>query len=75
MSDIEILESVITDLNGISVPVNLTEQIGIPLYNANNKLKALYNAVIRQAREDAAEKAKETEETEDKPDETVEQSV
>ena len=46
MTDLEILQNVIETLDAISVPMNQLQQIGFPIYNANNQLKQLYLAVI-----------------------------
>lgn len=87
MTDLEVLRKVIKDLEEINVPVNLTQQISVPLLNASNQLKQLHNAICdaieKQKRE--AEKAEETpaepeepreEIVEEEPEnETVEQSV
>ena len=62
MSDLEILSNVIGRLDSISVPVQYTEQITIPLINANNLLKQLYKAIVDQL------KAKEEPKPESKDD-------
>ena len=51
MSDIEVLKLVIDHLDHIQVPVQYTQQIAIPIDNASNILKQLYDAVIKAAEE------------------------
>ena len=88
MTDLEILKTAIDTLDGISVPVTLTEKIGIPIYNSTSMLKKLYNAIVerlhKQLEEKEAEEAKgDSEETEvefkvvkeDEENENVEQDV
>ena len=57
MSDLEIIRTVINNIDSISVPMSLTEQIAIPLTRSNNLLKQLYNAIIDKMEEE--KKAKE----------------
>lgn len=57
MSDLEIIRTVINNIDSISVPMSLTEQIAIPLTRSNNLLKQLYNAIIDKVEEE--KKAKE----------------
>ena len=84
MTDLEILRKVINDLEGISVPVNLTQQISVPLLNAANQLKQLHNAIcdaIEKQKKESAEAAPDDGgielviEKEEPENETVEQSV
>lgn len=51
MSDIELLQNVISTLDRIPVPAQYTEQIGIPIYNSSNLLKSLYNTVMKKIQE------------------------
>lgn len=63
MSDLEVLSTVINRLDNISVPVQLTEQISLPLINANNLLKQLYAAILEQIpKKDAKQEAASDEE-------------
>ena len=59
MSDLEILKKTIDTLDGISVPVPLTEQIAIPVINARNMIKALYDAIVADLQRKAEEAKKE----------------
>ena len=60
MTDIEMLNNCINELARISVPVVLTEQIGIPVYNVRQDLIRLANSVI----ESTKRKEKESKEVE-----------
>ena len=85
MTDLEIISRSLNDLANIKVPVELTEEIAIPLYNVSNRLKLLYNAIIEnvQKQKEAAANAQVAEEvTKSESDflngevpENVEQSV
>lgn len=55
MSDLEVLSTVINRLDSISVPVQLTEQISLPLINANNMLKQLYKSIVEAIQKKDAE--------------------
>ena len=57
MTDLEVLRTVINQMDNISVPVQLTEQIGIPLYNSSNMLKNLYRSVVARIQEEEKNKA------------------
>ena len=48
MQDIELLQTVIRELDSINVPVCLMQQVGVPLFNANGKLKALLKAIAER---------------------------
>ena len=61
MSDLEVLSNVIGRLDSISVPVQYTEQITIPLINANNMLKQLYKAIVDQLKKKEEEQPEVTE--------------
>ena len=69
MSDIEILKRAIEILDGVSVPVSLTEQIAIPVANASSMIKALYNAVLNGIRQKEEEEKKKAEQA---PEEATE---
>lgn len=84
MTDLEVLRKVINDLEGISVPITLTEQISIPLLNSANQLKQLHNAIcdaIEKQKKESAEEAPDdggielVVEKEEPENETVEQSI
>lgn len=45
MTNLEVLLQVIQDLDRIQVPTGLAESVTIPIYNANSKLKALYQTI------------------------------
>lgn len=64
MSDIEVLKLVIDQLDRIQVPVQYTQQIAVPLDDANKALKQLFNAVIKAAEEKQEGEKKETTEEE-----------
>ena len=64
MSDIEVLKLVIDQLDEISVPIKYKEQIAVPLADANNALKQLFNAVIKAAEEKQEAEKKEPAEEE-----------
>lgn len=53
MTDLDVLFQTIHDIDRISIPVGLMEQIGIPLQNVRNNLVGLYNGIL-----DAVEKEK-----------------
>lgn len=57
MSDTEILKNVILTLDRIDVPISFMEQISIPIYNANAKLKKLYSYISEQAVTNNSEKS------------------
>lgn len=63
MSYIEIIQTCINRLRAIQVPVGLTEQIVIPLYNATSDLQAVVNGIAKEAQKESA-----PEMTEDKED-------
>ena len=46
MTELEVMRRIISELDGISVPVILTQQIAVPLAKANAELKALHNAIV-----------------------------
>ena len=46
MTDLEVMRGIINELDSISVPVGLTEQIAVPLARASGELKALHNAIV-----------------------------
>ena len=50
MTDLELLQKVITDLDNINVPAGLIRQIGIPIMNASGNLKQLYDFVMDNAK-------------------------
>ena len=50
MSDIEVLGNSIAQLDGISVPVALTEQVAIPIAQVSSALKSLHNAIVEAAK-------------------------
>lgn len=54
MSDLELLKRAIDILSGVSIPVSYTEQIAIPVTNARNMIKAVYDAVVKQLEEKQA---------------------
>ena len=56
MSELEVMWEIINELDSISVPVGLTQQIAVPLAKASGELKALHNAIV-----DALKKQQETE--------------
>lgn len=67
MNDLELIQSVICELDNINVPVAFFQQIGVPLFNANGKLKALLKAIAeRQPKEQQGPK-----EPAEHPDEKV----
>lgn len=68
MNDLELIQSVIRELDSINIPVALFQQIGVPLFNANGKLKVLLKAILeRQPKEQTEQK-----EPAEHPDEKVE---
>ena len=73
MSDIDILKMAIENLERISVPVQYTEQIAIPMYNSTEMLKKLYGAIIETIKKNAEANKEEPKEAEE--NENVEQSV
>ena len=46
MSELEVMREIINELDSISVPVGLTQQIAVPLAKASGELKALHNAIV-----------------------------
>lgn len=62
MTDIELLLNVINTLDRINIPIVLVEQIGIPIANASNQLKALYTSVTKKAEKDAVDNSENAEE-------------
>lgn len=50
MSDLEVLRNSIAQLDGISVPVALTEQVAIPIAQVSSALKSLHNAIVEAAK-------------------------
>lgn len=45
MTDIELLKESIDELERISVPIGLTEPIGIPVYNVRQNLIDIFNSI------------------------------
>ena len=68
MNEIELIQSIIRELDSINVPVALLQQIGVPLFNANGKLKALLNA---KAKETQKEQKDQGQQDQNKSDEKV----
>lgn len=52
MTDIEILEDAITTLGRMTIPVELAEQITIPIYNVRNNLILLLDAIHKKLDEE-----------------------
>ena len=46
MTELEVMRGIISELDSISVPVGLTQQIAVPLAKASGELKALHNAIV-----------------------------
>ena len=67
MNILETLRKVITELDQISVPINLIEQIGVPVLNSSSQLKGLYNQIFNEATQKA--EVAEEEEKEETPNE------
>ena len=59
MSDIELIHKCVTDLDSISVPIGLLQQIGVPIQNVRNNLAMLYNGILDNI--EKQQKANETE--------------
>ena len=70
MTDLDIIKNVILSLDRINVPTMYIEQIAVPLVEANNQLKALYNHYVKKVQE-----AKANEEAETKPEDKVSEEV
>lgn len=66
MTDLDIIKNVILSLDRINVPTMYIEQIAVPLVEANNQLKTLYNHYVKKVQE-----AKANEETEEKSEDKV----
>ena len=62
MTNLDVLLQVIQDLDRIQVPTGLVESVTIPIYNANSKLKALYQT-ISESIEKEEDKTNETEQS------------
>ena len=56
MTDLELMRKIINELDAINVPVALAQQIGVPIQNASNELKALHNAVLDAVKQREAQK-------------------
>ena len=69
MNELELIQSIIRELDSINVPVALFQQIGVPLFNANGKLKALLNAKAKEAQKEQKDQGQQDQ---NKPDEKVE---
>lgn len=52
MTDIEILEDAINTLGRMTIPVELAEQITIPVYNVRNNLIMLLDAIHKKLEEE-----------------------
>lgn len=52
MTDIEILEDAITTLGRMTIPVELAEQITIPIYNVRSNLILLLDAIHKKLDEE-----------------------
>lgn len=52
MTDIEILEDAINTLGRMTIPVELAEQITIPVYNVRNNLIMLLDAIHKKLDEE-----------------------
>lgn len=51
MTDIEILEQSIRTLDNIMVPSIFTKSIAIPIAQVSENLRALYDAIVKKAKE------------------------
>ena len=45
MDGYELIQSIIYELDSINVPVCLMQQVGVPLFNANGKLKSFLKSI------------------------------
>ena len=70
MTDLEIIKTVIDTLDGISIPVTMTEKVGIPILNSSTMLKRLYNAIVEKLNAQLKEK-EEKEKAEEEPEVTL----
>lgn len=73
MNYVEVIQKVVHQLRSIQVPIGLTEQITIPIFNAASDLQAVVNGVIAQETQrerelQNAQKESAPEMTEDKED-------
>lgn len=69
MTDLEIIKTVIDTLDGINIPVTMTEKVGIPILNSSTMLKRLYNAIVEKLNAQLKEK-EEKEKSEEEPEVT-----
>lgn len=52
MNNSELLRKAIVTLDTINVPVSLTEQVAIPIYNASSLMKAIFTKMQEQEDKD-----------------------
>lgn len=64
MTDLDIIKNVIVSLDQINVPTAYIQQIGVPLFEANNQLKTLYNFLMNKIQEEKKEEEAKPEEPE-----------
>lgn len=64
MTDLDLLQKSIQTLGAVSVPVGLTEQIGIPIYNVRADLITMFKSISAKI----AEKEKPEEAPEEVPE-------
>ena len=65
-TELKVLKEAIDTLDTVSVPNVLLEQVGAPIYNANQKLKYVYRSILARIKEEH-EKAKAQESQEEEP--------
>ena len=68
MNNLQVLQTVINELGAVCIPTAYLEQIGVPVYNARQKLIALYSDV-QQASQKKEEEEKAIPETKSEPEE------
>lgn len=52
MNNSELIRKAIVTLDTINVPVSLTEQVAIPIYNASSLMKAVFTQLQQEETED-----------------------
>ena len=68
MTDIEILEQSIRTLDNIMVPSIFTKSIAIPIAQVSENLRALYDAIVKRAKEENQNRSKPEEAKEENQD-------